>query len=336
MSSQKLDNRRNQLLDKFEEKWRSKALSCEPIQKEKLEETVSRLYRYFNLDKPRLLFINNPYSGWEEVGRISPRGDEIQCRHLLEFELGRSLTQMDSKTTSKIRSLRGLMESRPTFYSLWTANHFIPKSRRSVSISPYNWVNTLAHKDLYSQVDQVDSDSSEAWSLVENMIDHCHWLFPYEKVCVCSHRPEQILVNGHHRLHAEGKPAISYSDGSKFYFYDGIPLPDYMAELHPDEWKAEWILSVKNAELRRILVQAVSYEKLCTVLEVDEINQWENYTLLKIRRKIDIEPIYLLKMICPSTGHLHAVRVPPLYQTARGALLWMNWGIRPEAFAQQT
>lgn len=30
-----------------------------------------------------------------------------------------------------------------------------------------------------------------------------------------------------------------------------------------------------------------------------------------MENNIDIEPIYLLKMTCPSTGQVHAVRVPP-------------------------
>jgi hypothetical protein len=44
----------------------------------------------------------------------------------------------------------------------------------------------------------------------------------------------------------------------------------------------------------------------------------------------------LLKMTCPSTKHIHALRVPPDLQTAREAIRWINWDIDPEEFSIQT
>lgn len=41
-------------------------------------------------------------------------------------------------------------------------------------------------------------------------------------------------------------------------------------------------------------------------------------------------------MTCPSTGFIHALRVPPDTQSAREAIRWVNWGIAPEEFQQQT
>nr|WP_264196540.1 hypothetical protein [Microseira wollei] len=41
-------------------------------------------------------------------------------------------------------------------------------------------------------------------------------------------------------------------------------------------------------------------------------------------------------MTCPSTGHIHALRVPPDMTSAREAIRWVNWGIDPEEFSVQT
>lgn len=46
--------------------------------------------------------------------------------------------------------------------------------------------------------------------------------------------------------------------------------------------------------------------------------------------------MYLLKMICPSTGSIHILRVPPDMTSAREAICWVNWGIEPENFAVQS
>ena len=48
------------------------------------------------------------------------------------------------------------------------------------------------------------------------------------------------------------------------------------------------------------------------------------------------EDIYLLKMTCPSTGFIHALRVPPDMRSAKEAIRWVNWDIDPEEFSVQT
>lgn len=50
----------------------------------------------------------------------------------------------------------------------------------------------------------------------------------------------------------------------------------------------------------------------------------------------DVEPLYLLKMTCPSTRFIHALRVPPDVRSAREAIRWVNWGTDPEEFSVQT
>ncbi len=67
-----------------------------------------------------------------------------------------------------------------------------------------------------------------------------------------------------------------------------------------------------------------------------ELDSYHEYTLLKIDSDVDIEPIYLLKMICPSTNHIHILRVPANIESAQAAITWINWDIPPEDFSQQT
>ncbi|MEA5503197.1 hypothetical protein VB735_08765 [Halotia wernerae UHCC 0503] len=92
----------------------------------------------------------------------------------------------------------------------------------------------------------------------------------------------------------------------------------------------------KNAELRRILIQGIGYARICQELKAIELNNWHEYTLLKIDAEVDEESIYLFKMTCPSTKFIHVLRVPPEMKSAREAIRWVNWGIDPEDFAVQT
>ena len=72
-----------------------------------------------------------------------------------------------------------------------------------------------------------------------------------------------------------------------------------------------------------------------------KLDSWQEYTLLKIENYTEINPetsetMHLLKMICPSTGFIHFLRVPPNIKEARVAITWVNWGVSPEDFAVQT
>ncbi len=112
------------------------------------------------------------------------------------------------------------------------------------------------------------------------------------------------------------------------------------------EWEPQWLLDEDNVEIRRTLIQQVGYDRICQELKAEEINIWREYTLLKIdiaervydweRDEIAIEPLLLLKMTCPSTGHIHILRVPPAMTKAEDAIVWVNHGIHPDRFAIQT
>jgi leucine-rich repeat protein SHOC2 len=112
------------------------------------------------------------------------------------------------------------------------------------------------------------------------------------------------------------------------------------------DWKSEWLLDEYNAEVRRLVIKQIGYERMCQELDAIAIDSWREYTLLKIedfqeiydedRDEIDYEPLLLLKMTCPSTAHIHILRVPPKMTSAEGAITWVNHGIHPDTFAVQT
>ena len=116
------------------------------------------------------------------------------------------------------------------------------------------------------------------------------------------------------------------------------------------EWKPKWLLDENNAEIRRVLIEEVGYEKICKELNAVILDTWREYTLLEIAEieaiysinsdeddePIDREPMVLIKMICPSTQHIHILRVPPEMTSAEAAITWVNHGIHPDEFALQT
>ena len=188
----------------------------------------------------------------------------------------------------------------------------------------------------------LDQKAQELLRCKQQLFENCGWILPFEKVCVICDRPLHLCFDAENRLHAEGESAIAFADGYSLYFHHGVKLPEKYGKVHSDLWQAEWLLSESNAELRRVLIETIGYDRICQQLQAVELDCWQEYTLLKIDNA-DVEPIYLLKMICPSTGHIHALRVPPDVRsssraslTAKEAIRWVNWDIDPEEFSVQT
>lgn len=192
-----------------------------------------------------------------------------------------------------------------------------------------------ALSDFYISVLNGDRDPVK-WRAFQLLVANCGWIYPFEKVCIVCDRPRILSFDSQHRLHAEGAPAIQFADGYSVYSYHGVTLPEKYGKLHPHEWQPQWLLEEKNAELRRVLIQGIGYDRICEQLAAVVLDTWQEYTLLKIDTTVDVEPIYLLKMTCPSTKFVHALRVPPDINSAREGIRWVNWGVDPEDFSVQS
>ncbi len=180
---------------------------------------------------------------------------------------------------------------------------------------------------------------AEKWFAFQGLTSHCGWILPYENVCFVCSRPIKLSFDAGERLHAEGEFSVLYADGYGLYFHHGVALPKKYGQVKPENWASTWLLDETNAELRRILIQGIGYDRICRELHASEMDVWQEYTLLKLNElvdDIDGQSICLLKMVCPSTNFIHAIRVPPNVQSAREAIRWVNWGIYPEQFAQQS
>ncbi|KAM3115235.1 DUF6745 domain-containing protein [Phormidesmis sp. 146-33] len=174
------------------------------------------------------------------------------------------------------------------------------------------------------------------WSAFQSVKQECGWVIFADNACLVCDRPIRLLLDNQDRLHAEGEPALEYADGFRLYAHHGITLPETYGKLHPNQWRAEWLLSERNAELRRVLIEGVGYERIYQELGAIELDSWREYSLLKIDSNIDVEPIFLLKMTCPSTQFIHILRVPPNMNSAKEAIRWVNWDVNSEDFSTET
>lgn len=102
--------------------------------------------------------------------------------------------------------------------------------------------------------------------------------------------------------------------------------------------KAKWILSERNAEIRKLIIEKIGWTKILSDLDAKLVDQWNGYELYRIQPRDQFirESFQLLKMKCPSADSDYVLCVPPNFNTAKGAIRWVNRGIAPELFFKQT
>ncbi|MBN3871017.1 DUF6745 domain-containing protein [Nostoc sp. JL33] len=364
---EKLTPEQEALIPVYREKWRAIALSTERIDREKAAEAVKATYVLIGMEEPEIVFYDSPNAALittlsklsQELGRSGSSWDGFNLwMELCIYELPPAnvcnelsdelYKQIDRELLSLLRfelktKLENSLNNCNHCRQLWSELHRQLESQLQLEVenaeedcieyeisacgASFNDFSISVLNCVYDRV---------KWNSFESVVKECGWIFAGKYTCIVCDRPIKLSFDNQNRLHAEGEPAIEFIDGYSLYSYHGVTLPEKYGKIHPEQWQAEWLLSEENAELRRVLIEGIGYARICEELQAIELDNWAEYTLLKIDNNVDIEPIYLLKMTCPSTGFIHALRVPPNINSAREAIRWVNWDVDPEEFGVQT
>jgi len=339
-------------------------LSTRPIDAQKATEAVKVAYAAIGLEQPEVIICSSPRDAFLQIFNL-PKGDhsqnwsnqghwnrlgkklhlkrmspsivrEFASPGVWDYELdSMTIEQADSTLSSLMGELVNELERSEPMMGRVSPQHLLDLK--------YPETPTTLFKEIYLTQWYISSlgvnlsqKAQEIHHCQKVLFEHCGFIFPFEKFCAVCDRPRRLRFDSQNRLHAEAEPAIEFADGWNFYYYHGVRLPEEYGQLHPNQWQSQWILAEKNAEVRRVLIQGIGYDRICQELSAKQIDSWQEYALLKIDKASDWEEIYLLKMTCPSTGFIHALRVPPNLTSARDAIRWVNWDIDAEEFSVQS
>ncbi|NWF59813.1 MAG: hypothetical protein HXY43_11105 [Fischerella sp.] len=369
----KLTPEQEALIKFYREKWRNIALSTERIDRQKAIEGVKELYSLCHIEQPEIIFCESPYQAMSKaLPQLEARIIQTTPLKFLQLGLGilklfPNLTKRESKNVEIQRPSDVNIHINTTLYYRFISYMKTLEQTLKIDMADVLELDIDANlPELYHQL-QFQLEKQYDSNFIPSFIfcSYCSWLdfwksvfnytgeqkllqvlhllaessgciFPYQRVAVVCDRPSKLSLDDQNRLHAEGEPAIQFTDGYNLYANSGVILPEKYGKLHPHQWQTSWLLEEKNAELRRVLIQGIGYTRMLEELQANELNSYREYTLLKIENEIDVEPIYLLKMTCPSTGFIHVLRVPSDLKSAQEAITWVNWGVAPEEFVVQT
>jgi len=371
----KLTPEQEVLIPVYQEKWRAIALSTGPINRSQAAETIKAAYAIIGKKAPEVIFCDRPYQAANTIvnhidnPRSLLRGQlEIKLRSELEKQLRSYLrSELESQLHKQLQNKLENQLYNGLERQLWSSQREDLASETSKNLSqqlsgqrrrkihwetigkqlnnciqPELWAAGGSLLDFCISALNLPHSYGRNWIIFQSIVRDCGWIYPYDNVCVVCEKPIALSVDTNYRLHAEGTPAIRFADGFSIYAYHGMILPEWYGYFHPYQWQSKWVLKEHNAEVRRALIQGIGYDRICQELEATELDYWQEYTLLSIDFADDFDdagnpkPVYLLKMTCPSTGHIHALRVPPDVKSAKEAIRWVNWDIDPEDFSVQT
>ena len=82
------------------------------------------------------------------------------------------------------------------------------------------------------------------------------------------------------------------------------------------------IMTIKNATIRRLFLEEFGYERFLQQMPHIIIERDGDQELISIHWHEKEEPIYLVKVRCPSTGTFYTLRVPPTVKTIKEGIAW--------------
>ncbi|KKT85057.1 MAG: MORN variant repeat protein [candidate division WWE3 bacterium GW2011_GWC2_44_9] len=95
---------------------------------------------------------------------------------------------------------------------------------------------------------------------------------------------------------------------------------------------AQDILKIRNAAVRRICLEQFGYARFLAQMKGETIDKSGEQELLKVEWHHREEPIYLVKVRCPSTGCFYTLRVPPSTKTVRQGIAW-TFGLKEREYS---
>jgi antitoxin component YwqK of YwqJK toxin-antitoxin module len=118
----------------------------------------------------------------------------------------------------------------------------------------------------------------------------------------------------------------------RHFYIRNVRIPArYEALIFSKKLKAKHIVRIKNSEVRRICLEALGYSQFLAQLPHEVIHRDGEQELVKISWHDWEEPIWLVKVRCPSTGAYYTLRVPPNMGTVKEAVAW-TFGVNEKEY----
>jgi len=185
------------------------------------------------------------------------------------------------------------------------------------------WLQFFIGNKLEGETSSAKLTSFE--KLVSSGVFHC---ILYEKLVLYCPFPSKLLVNERGLLHNEDGPAASWKGKFNLYFWNGVEVSKQLIE-HPENITAEDVMRETNAERRRCIQEKLGSEAFASLLHLQEIDRdvdlkGNQQILYRTDEKDEVanEHIQFAQVVCPTTGRIYFLCVPPDIRNVWDAVAW--------------
>jgi hypothetical protein len=342
------------------QKWIAIALRTDPIEPEKIIPAIKRLYAAADLAEPTVVIVPSPLcmaltgvlatTIWSL--REQGNGDDPEVIAEITGDVLKSSTEIND--TTKLAVIRAVAEAAPPVE--WKgsdkplADH-LTEARKILKDACYNWRfahqggNMWAGSPAYYEAmrDVIGLTGLDCWVKYapwEECAIHGSFRYLHEKFCVVSDFPSALKTDDNHRPHCADGPSHAWRDDWRLYHISGVRVPEQVI-MAPETITGEQITQEQNAEVRRVMIERMGWERFCeqvsmNVIHTDQLNAkfptvpvtelvepgqrfvydyrsgTETAELLQAEGITDLEdrPLKFVRLTDPSTGRRYTLRVP--------------------------
>ena len=185
------------------------------------------------------------------------------------------------------------------------------------------WSSWVSFLSFFRHISKLKIDYSK-FDCYEKLAIHSGPRIVHKEFCIISDRPTKLLVNDRNQSHCFDGPFCEWSDGTALYSFNGIRVPQWMAETSPENFTKEMIMNEKNADIRREIIRKIGMNKVAQLLDYKIIDQLDGYELISFDIG-DGRVRPFLKMLNPSLKDVfHIEGVPPETKTVQEAICFRN------------
>lgn len=314
----KLTPEQEAMLPIIRDEWYAHGLNTDPANREEAERGVNMVYKDAEEAEPNLyLWAKSPLAGAYAVTALVDDKfgiDQIVYKLDASVKVHGEFTIKESGS-DKIEVTLKLDDKWPGRKHKYACkiqkndayNHI---GRR---IGGQYWAGYYAYFDAMDRLGLEKLDKIEGQLIVAK---NANWWWALDKATVLVERPERsVSMDEEGRLHHDTDACIKYreDDGRQWgvYAHHGVRIPPGKEFIFtdPDKVTAEVILKEDNAELRRVMLEKVGYERIVdnmTLIDDDPAIG----KLWRMRLPGD-EDLALVDVTDPSTGRRYLLRVDP-------------------------
>ena len=90
-------------------------------------------------------------------------------------------------------------------------------------LTPELWSSYCGYLEFFYSVMQLECPE-KLWYVLKSLVKRCGWFLPFKNVAIVCDRPTHLLLDSDNRIHANGEPAIQYTDGFRIYANHGVRI----------------------------------------------------------------------------------------------------------------